>query len=283
MFSMNRLSKEDRVRIVQALVEGCSLRSITRMVGGSINTVTKLLVDMGRICSDYQDRTLRGLTCRRLQCDEIWSFCYAKATNVASAMAAPEGAGHVWTWVAIDSETKLVATWRVGLRTPEDAHEFMLGLANRVVNLPQLTTDGLASYPEAVLNAFGTDVDSAQLITVYRADRTTEATYSPAQCCGTHKHHVIGCPDPEHISTSDVERQNLTMRMSMRRFTRLTNAFAKKLENSAHAIALHYMHYNFCRIHKTLRVTPAMAAGLTDRVWEITDVVGLLQTGEASN
>jgi IS1 family transposase len=279
---MNRLSEEDRIRILSALVGGASLRSITRMVGASINTVTKLLVDIGRVCSDYQDRTLRGLKCQRLQCDEIWSFVYAKQKNAADATGSIDHPGDAWTWVALDPDTKLVVTWRVGLRTPDDAREFMLDLAGRITNWAQLTTDGFGAYPAAVREAFGDEVSYAQLIKIYRQDRATEATYSPAKCCGSKKEHVCGAPDPEHISTSHVERQNLTMRMSMRRFTRLTNAFSKKLENTAYAVAVHYMHYNFCRIHKTLRFTPAMAAGITDHVWEMAEVVAILESEESN-
>jgi IS1 family transposase/lambda repressor-like predicted transcriptional regulator len=283
MFSMNRLSRENRVQIIRALTEGCSLRSVSRMAGVSINTVTKLLVDVGRVCADYQDRALRGLTCKQIQCDEIWSFCYAKQKNVPPELNGVYGYGDVWTWTALDAETKLIVTWHVGLRTQDDARDFMLDLAGRVTNLTQLTTDGFAAYPEAVFNAFGTDVDYAQLIKIYRSDVPVDTKYSPATCCGAKKQHVIGCPDPAKISTSHVERNNLTMRMQMRRFTRLTNAFSKKVENLEHSVALHFMQYNFCRIHKTLRVTPAMAAGLTDRVWELDDIAALLETAEISN
>jgi IS1 family transposase len=235
------------------------------------------MAEVGPACIRFHDKTVRGLTCKRIQCDEIWAFCYAKAKNVPVQHAGEYGYGDVWTWAAIDADTKLIASWHVGMRAEADAHAFMQDLAGRVVNLPQLTTDGFAAYPAAVSEAFGTDVDYAQLIKTYAADRTSEARYSPAVCNGARKQHVIGCPDPAHISTSHVERQNLTMRMSMRRFTRLTNAFSKKVENMEYAIALHFMHYNFCRIHQTLRITPAMAAGIADRVWSLADVLAMAE------
>lgn len=249
----------------------------------SINTVTKLLADAGRVCAEYHDRTLRRLSPKHLQCDEIWAFCYSKQKNVPAEHQGEYGYGDVWTWTALDSDTKLIVSYWVGLRTPTDAREFMLDLAGRIINLSQLTTDGLGVYPDAVYEAFGSNVDYGQLIKSYSAERAGAARYSPAKCTGARKQHVIGCPDPQHISTSHVERQNLTMRMSMRRFTRLTNAFSKKAENLEHAIALHFMHYNFCRKHQTLGTTPAVAAGLADRDWTLGDLIGLIEAAEKSN
>ncbi len=283
MVSMNRLGPEKRIAALSALVEGCSIRSTVRMTGVAKNTVVKLLADIGRVCQDYHDRVVRGLTCKRLQCEEIWAFCYAKAKNVPAEHQGEYGYGDVWTWTALDSGTKLIATYYVGLRTPGDAREFMLDLAGRIVNLAQLTTDGLGAYPDAVYEAFGTAVDYGQLVKSYSAECLGAARYSPPKCTGAKKRHVIGCPNPDHISTSHVERQNLTMRMSMRRFTRLTNAFSKKVENLEHAVALHFMHYNFCRKHQTLKTTPAMAAELTDHVWSIEELVDLLEAAEKSN
>lgn len=280
---MNRLPREKRVRILSALVEGCSLRATSRMAGVSINTVTKLLTDAGRVCAEYQDRALRRLSPKRLQCDEIWAFCYSKQKNVPAEHQGEYGYGDVWTWTALDSDTKLIVSYWVGLRTPTDAREFMLDLAGRIINLAQLTTDGLGVYPDAVYEAFGSHVDYGQLIKSYSAERAGAARYSPAKCTGGRKQHVIGCPDPQHISTSHVERQNLTMRMLMRRFTRLTNAFSKKVENLEHAVALHFMHYNFCRKHQTLGTTPAVAAELANRAWTLDDLIDLIEAAEKSN
>lgn len=281
MFNMNKLDLNKRVRIIQAMVEGCSLRSITRMTGASINTVSKLLVDAGTASLTYQDRVLRGLTPKRIQCDEIWSFCYAKQKNVPPEKQGIFGYGDVWTWVAMDADSKLIITWRVGLRTAEDARALMNDLAGRVTSIADLTTDGFGAYPAAVREAFGGFVSYAQVIKHYGRDTSeSEMRYSPPKCTGVTVYCINGNPD--RPSTSHVERQNLTMRMGMRRFTRLTNAFGKKVENSAHSIALHFMHYNFCRIHKTLRVTPAMAAGLTDHIWEIADIVKLIEDAESN-
>lgn len=278
---MNRLSREDRVRIVQGLVEGCSLRSVSRIADVSINTVTKLLVDLGCVCAEYQDRTLRRLSPKRIQCDEIWAFCYSKQKNVPAEKHGQFGYGDVWTWVALDPDSKLVLTWRVGLRAHEDAHAFMDDLASRVTSLADLTTDGFTAYPAAVQEAFGGFVSYAQVIKHYGRDtEEPETRYTPPKCTGVTINPVNG--NPENPSTSHVERQNLTMRMGMRRFTRLTNAFSKKVENLAHAVALHYMHYNFSRIHKTLGVTPAMAAGVADRLWELADVIALLEYAESN-
>ncbi len=262
---MNKLSSQERAHILQLLCEGMAIRSIVRVTGVSKNTVAKLVVDAGAAYQAYHDVHVRNLNSRRVQCDEIWSFCYAKQKNVASAKAAPTDAGDVWTWTAIDADSKLAVSWLVGGRDAGYATEFMNDVAERLSNRVQLTTDGHRAYLEAIESAFGADVDYAQLIKLYGASPEGEKRYSPAECTGIRLNTVTGDPDPKHVSTSYVERQNLTMRMSMRRFTRLTNAFSKKVENHAHAVALHFMHYNFVRIHKTLRVTPAMAAGVTDR------------------
>jgi IS1 family transposase len=243
--------------------------------------LAKLFVDAAKACTDYQDRTLRNLKCRRVQLDEIWSFVYAKQKNVAKAKAAPIDAGDVWTWVAIDAETKLVPSWRIGDRSSETAIAFADDLAKRLASRIQITSDGHKAYLEAIEGAFGGDVDYGMLIKVYGPAPEGQRRYSPAECIGAHKQRIEGNPDMKHVSTSYVERQNLTMRMSMRRFTRLTNAFSKKLDNHAHSVALHYMHYNFCRIHKTLRVTPAMAAGVTDKLWSVADIVTVLEAWEA--
>lgn len=245
------------------------------------NSVAKLFVDAAKACLDYQDLSLRNLKCRRVQLDEIWSFVHRKQKNVAKAKAAPTDAGDVWTWVAVDAETKLVPSWRIGDRSSETAIAFADDLAGRLANRVQITTDGHKAYLEAIEGAFGGDVDYGMLIKVYGPAPEGQRRYSPAECIGAHKERIGGNPDPKHISTSFVERQNLTMRMQMRRFTRLTNAFSKKVENHALSVALHYMHYNFCRIHKTLRVTPAMAAGVTDRLWSIADMVTVLEAWEA--
>ena len=273
---MNRLTTEKRIALVAALVEGCGLRATARMTGVARMTVEKLLRDLGAACAQYQDEHLRNLTCRRIECDEIWSFVYAKQKNVERAKNAPEGAGDVWTWTAIDADTKLVPSWRIGPRDLATAYDFMHDLAERLRHRVQLTTDGHRPYLEAVESAFNLDVDYAMLQKIYGAD-DTEKRYSPARCKGAVPHVVTGEPDPKHISTSYVERQNLTMRMSIRRFTRLTNAFSKKLEMHAHSVALHFMHYNFVKIHSSLRTTPAQAADVTDRLWEISDLVALLE------
>lgn len=275
MVSMNRLTNEQRIRVVAALVEGMSIRATVRMTGVAKNTVVKLLVDLGTACADYQDRAFVNLPCRKIQCDEIWSFVGAKQKNVK-----PErmgfGIGDVWTWTAICADTKLVPSWLIGDRDGGTAKNFIDDLASRLANRVQITTDGHKVYVEAIERAFGEGVDYAMLVKHYGTERAGEARYSPAICTGIKKQPMIGYPEEKHVSTSYVERQNLTMRMSMRRFTRLTNAFSKKVENHAHAVALHFMHYNFARVHQTLRVTPAMAAGVTDHVWEIGEIVALL-------
>jgi IS1 family transposase len=279
---MNKLSLEERAKILYLLCEGMSIRAIPRLTGASKNTVSKLLIDAGKACAAYHDANLRDVKASRVQVDEIWSFTYAKQKNVATAKDAPEGAGDTWTWTAIDADSKLIVSYLVGGRDAEYAMWFMDDLAARLPNRVQLTSDGHRAYLEAVEGAFGSDVDYAQLVKLYGSlgGNTPERRYSPGECNGIRKRMVEGKPDADHISTSYVERQNLTMRMHMRRFTRLTNAFSKKVENHAHAVALHMMYYNFVRIHKTLRVTPAMAAGVTDRLWEIADIAKLVEDAE---
>jgi len=272
---MNKLTTEKQTQIIGMLVEGMSLRAITCLTGVSINTATKLLVDIGVAAADYQDRTLRGLACKKVQCDEIWAFCYAKEKNVPADKKGQFGYGDVWTWTAIDADTKLVPSFMIGNRDGRTASMFIDDLASRLSSRVQLTTDGLKVYLEAVEGAFGADIDYAQLVKHYESTQE-ETRYSPAQCVGCERVRVMGGPDPRYISTSYVERQNLTMRMGMRRFTRLTNAFSKKVENHAYQVALHFMHYNFARIHKTLRVTPAMEAGVSDHVWSIEEIAALL-------
>jgi IS1 family transposase len=273
----NVLSTAKRVQIVSALVEGCGIRATARMCDVSKDTVMKLWREIGTACIRYQDTTFRNLTCKRLQVDELWSFVYSKAKNVPAAKAGQFGVGDVWTFTAIDADTKLMPSFLVGSRDAGCATEFMQDLAGRLVNRVQLTTDGHAMYLSAVEDAFGGAIDFAQLIKVYgNTPSGPETRYSPAECIGTQKHAAVGCPDAKHVSTSYVERANLTIRMSIRRFTRLTNAFSKKVENHTAAFGLFSAHYNLCRIHKTLRVTPAMAAGVESRVWEIADLVALL-------
>jgi IS1 family transposase len=272
---MNRLPKEKQIQVVAALVEGMSIRATVRMTGVAKNTIVKLLADLGAACTTYQDKVLRDLPCKRIECDEIWSFVGAKDKNVPLDKKA-YGLGSVWTWTAICADTKLVPSWLIGDRDGGTARNFIDDLASRLSNRVQITTDGHKVYVEAIERAFGEGVDYAMLVKHYGAERAGEARYSPAICTGISKQPIIGQPNREHVSTSYVERQNLTMRMSMRRFTRLTNAFSKKVENHAHAVALHFMNYNFARVHQTLRVTPAMAAGVTDHVWEIGEIVALL-------
>jgi len=272
---MNKLPLAKRTQILAMLCEGSSMRSISRVADVSINTVSKLLAEAGEACITIHDETVRNVKARRVQCDEIWSFCYAKAKNVPTAKAAPEEAGDVWTWTALDADTKLIVSWLVGGRDAGYALDLMDDLRSRLANRVQLTTDGHGPYLQAVEEAFGADIDYAMLVKLYgdSADKSPERRYSPQVCLGARKRVIEGRPDKKHISTSHVERQNLTMRMSMRRFTRLTNAFSKKLDNHVHAIALYFAFYNFCRIHKTLRVSPAMAAGITDRLWSFEDII----------
>lgn len=267
---MNKLNKGKQAQIIAALVEGNSLRATARMCSVAFNTVLKLLPEIGSACAAFQDKTLRDLKCKRVQCDEIWSFCYAKEKNVTQEIAAKiPDAGDVWTWVAMDADSKIVVSFMVGDRGPRTAKRFMSDLASRLANRVQLTTDGHRVYLTAVEDAFGGDIDYAMLVKLYGNDASDETRYSPAECIGCQNVGITGRPEPKHISTSFVERQNLTMRMMMRRFTRLTNGFSRKIENHIWAIALHYMHYNFCRVHQSLRVTPAMEAGISDHVWEI--------------
>jgi len=275
---MNKLSTQERARIIGALVEGNSIRSTVRMTGFAKNTVTKLLVELGAACSEYQDRTLRNLPCSRLQCDEIWAFCYAKEKNVPEEHEGERGYGDVWTWTAICADTKLVPCWLVGDRTTADAQAFIADLASRLANRVQLTTDGLKMYLTAIDAAFGSEIDYAMLVKLYGTDPESERRYSPARCIGVESAVITGSPDPAHVSTSYVERQNLTMRVGMRRFTRLTDAFSKKVENLAHAVSLHYMHYNFGRVHKTFGLAPAMAAGVADHKWTLEEIAGLLES-----
>lgn len=276
----NVLSTPKRVQIVSALVEGCGIRATARMCDVSKDTVMKLWREIGEACISLMDEQLRGLPCKRLQVDEIWSFVYAKAKNVPAEKAGQFGVGDVWTFTAIDADTKLVPSFLVGSRDAGCATEFMQDLASRLVNRVQLTSDGHKMYLSAVEDAFGGAIDYAMLVKVYgAAPEGPEVRYSPAECIGAEKHAIAGCPDPRHISTSYVERANLTMRMSIRRFTRLTNAFSKKLENHTAALGLFFAHYNFCRIHQSLRVTPAMAAGVTSRLWSVADLVALLGDG----
>lgn len=279
----NVLSTPKRVQIVSALVEGCGIRATARMCDVSKDTVQKLWREIGEACIHYQDEAFRNLTCKRLQVDEIWSFVYAKAKNVPAAKQGTFGYRDVWTFTAIDADTKLMPSFLVGSRDAGCATEFMQDLAGRLVNRVQLTTDGHKMYLQAVEDAFAGAVDFAQLQKIYGAEPTgPETRYSPAQCIGAEKRCITGNPDSHYVSTSYVERANLTIRMSLRRFTRLTNAFSKKLENHTAALGLFHAHYNLCGIHKTLRVTPAMAAGVTSRVWEIADLVALLPKPEGN-
>jgi IS1 family transposase len=272
---MNKLPLAKRTQILSMLVEGSSMRSISRVADVSINTVAKLLVEAGEACLAIHDETVRGVKASRVQCDEIWSFCYAKEKNVATAKAAPDGAGDVWTWTAIDADTKLMVSYFVGDRSGESAMILMDDLRARLANRVQLTTDGHRAYLEAVEGAFGADVDYAQLVKLYGGTEGAgpEKRYSPADCTGIRKRRVEGNPDERHVSTSHVERMNLSIRMQNRRFTRLTNAFSKKLDNHIHALALYFAFYNFCRVHKSLRMSPAMAAGVSDRLWSLEDIV----------
>jgi IS1 family transposase len=276
---MNRLSLERRAGVLSMIAEGSSLRATARMADVSFNTVVKLLLDVADACEQYQDRTVRGIKTKRVQCDEIWAFIYAKQRNVPEEHKGELGYGDVWTWTALDADTKLLISWAVGRRDGFTASAFIRDLADRLASRVQLTTDGHKVYLEAVEGAFGAAIDYAMLVKLYEGDsgkgQPAERRYSPAVCTGSREQVITGSPDPEHISTSYVERHNLTMRMNMRRFTRLTNAFSKKLDNHKAAVAFYAMHYNFCRIHKTLRVTPAMEAGLADHVWTLDEVAAL--------
>ena len=276
ILNMNKLTVSERARILRLLIEGMSLRAIVRTTDASINTISRLLVQAGEACAAYHDATVRDVSSKRVQVDEIWSFTYAKAKNVARAKAAPEYAGDTWTWTALDADSKLIVSWLVGGRDAGYATEFMQDVAGRLASRVQLTSDGLSAYLSAVEDAFGADIDYAMLVKHYGDAPEGQRRYSPAVCTGATKKRVTGDPDEAHISTSYVERQNLTMRMSMRRFTRLTNAFSKKLANLEHHVALYFVYYNFCRIHRSLRVTPAMAAGITDTLHDMEWIVGLI-------
>jgi IS1 family transposase len=279
---MNRLSTEKRVQVVAALVEGNSINATVRMTGVAKHTVLNLLRDLGYACAEYHHQNVRALRVKRLQADEIWAFVGAKKKNASPEQRA-EGWGDAWTWVGIDADTKLVVSYLVALRDKGCAFDFIQDCADRIIGRPQITTDALKAYPDAIEAAFGADADYAQLHKIYGAPGEDEARrYSPSTIIGADMKVVSGNPDPKHVSTSFVERQNLTMRMHMRRFTRLTNGFSKKLENHAHAVALHFMYYNFCKVHKTLKVTPAMEAGLTDHVWSLKELCDLLPEPKAA-
>jgi IS1 family transposase len=276
MVSMNTLTNERRTQVIKQICEGSSIRTAVRLTGVSKNTIIKLLREIGAACAQFHDKTLRNLPCKRIQCDEIWSFCYAKDKNVPEGKRGTFGFGDVWTWTAIDPDSKLIASWAVGRRDAGTAYEFMHDLAARLTNRVQLTTDGHRAYLQAVEDAFGANIDYAMLIKLYGGDDQPDTKYSPAECIGTREIKINGNPKAASISTSHVERHNLTMRMSMRRFARLTNAFSKKLENHIAMLCLYFVYYNFCRIHQTLRVTPAMEAGIADHIWNIEELVALL-------
>jgi len=273
---MNKLSPERQAQVIAALMEGNSIRATVRMTGVAKNTIVKLLADVGKACAEYQDKALRNLPCKHVQCDEIWAFCYAKDKNVPEDKKDQFGFGSVWTWTALDAETKLMVSWLVSDRSACAATHFIKDLAGRLANRIQLTTDGHKVYLQAVEDAFGYDIDYAMLVKLYGSSPEAEVRYSPATCIGAEKIPINGQPDMKKVSTSYVERSNLSIRMSLRRFTRLTNGFSKKVENHAHAMALYVMYYNFVRVHQTLRVTPAMMAGVTDHVWEVKDIIKLL-------
>lgn len=281
---MKRLTREKQTQIVAALIEGNSIRATARMMNVSKDTVLKLQVEAGYASADYQDKTFRGLTCKRVQCDEVWAFCYAKQKNVPAEKQGHFGYGDVWTWTAIDAQTKLIPSFTVGNRDAASARILIEDLAGRLKNRIQLTTDGHRAYLEAVEGAFGCDIDYAMLVKTYESSQE-ETRYSPAVCTSCERKPIMGNPDPEHISTSYVERSNLSIRMGTRRFTRLTNAFSKKIENHAAAVGLYLMHYNYCRVHQTLRVTPAMEAGLTDHIWSVKEMLEAIQlpTGSYEN
>ncbi len=282
MASMNKLTKTQRAQVIHLLCEGVALRAVTRLTGISKTTVSKLVVDAGRAAAWYQDRVFQGLTCKKLQIDEIWGFVGSKAKNTSTEAKAAGTAGDAWLWLATDADTKLVPCWHVGTRNAEAANEFIDDLASRLSNRVQITTDGHRPYLEAIEAAFGTEVDYAMLVKLYGPAQEGQRRYSPAECTGAIKTRITGAPDMEHVSTSYAERNNLNVRMHSRRMTRLTNAFSKKMENHAHAMALHFLYYNFVRIHKTLRMTPGMAAKVTERLWEIGDVVNMLEAWEAT-
>ena len=282
MVNMNRLSTKDRSQIIGLMIEGMSIRAISRTTGASKNTIVKLLRDAGRACFDYQDKALRNLPCQRLQLDEIWSFVYAKAKNVPAPMPDRKDVGDVWTWTALDADSKLIVSWMVGDRTTHTARAFVGDLTERLAHRVQITTDGHVPYPRAVDEAFGIDVDYAMSDKIYATPTDAEKRYSPRVCVGAKRKAIVGHPDQKHISTSFAERQNSTMRMSLRRFTRLTNAFSKRLVNHVYALAIYFMHYNFVRIHQTTRVTPAMAANVTEKLWSIEDIIRVVDEWEVA-
>jgi IS1 family transposase len=274
---MNKLPLKTRAQILSMLCEGTSMRAVSRLTDTSINTVAKLLIDAGKFCAAFHDDNVRDVQAKRVQCDEIWSFTYAKQKNVPKAKAAPDGAGDTWTWTGIEADSKLIVSWLVGGRDGEYAMAFMDDLRSRLANRVQITTDGHKAYLESIEGAFGGDVDYAQLVKLYGvAPEAMKGKYSPAECIGARKDRIEGNPDPAHVSTSYAERSNLTMRMHNRRFTRLTNAFSKKFESHVHMVAIWTVWYNWVRIHKSLRVTPAMAAGLTDRLWAWEEIIAAM-------
>ncbi|MDE2227620.1 MAG: IS1 family transposase [Alphaproteobacteria bacterium] len=277
---MNRLTTEERARILGLMIEGMAIRAISRQTGASKNTIVKLLRDAGRACSEYQDKTLRNLPCKHLQLDEIWSFVAMEAKNVPEARKGEFDIGDVWTWTAIDADTKLIPSWLVADRSGEAAKQFVADLATRLAGRVQITSDGHRPYLQAIDDAFGIDVDYAMLEKIYAAPIEGQTRYSPPVCVGAKRREITGKPDPAHISTSFAERSNLSIRMGLRRFTRLTNAFSKKLENHVYGLSIYFMHYNFCRIHQTTRVTPAMAAGVINKLWDMTDVVRMVEAWE---
>jgi IS1 family transposase len=274
---MNILATDKRAQILSCLVEGCSMRSTSRLTGTAKKTVERMLISAGTACAEYMDKTMRNLPCKVLQVDEIWSFIGCKERNLPESLRGSLDYGDSWTWVCIDAESKLIPTFYVGKRDAVSARMFLHDVAERLAHRVQLTTDGLKAYLEAVQGAFGSEIDFAMLVKLYGQPKDTpERVYSPPICTGTRRRRIMGNPDRNLISTSYAERQNLTMRMSMRRFTRLTNAFSKKFANHAHALAIYFMHYNFCRIHQSLRVTPAMEAGIADHVWSLEEIINLL-------
>jgi IS1 family transposase len=278
MFNMNKLSMEECVKVVRCLVDGCSMRVTARIAGVARNTIDKLLVELGAACSKFQDTTLRNLACKRIQVNEIWAFCYCKQKQATADTAEARIAGDIWTWAAIDADTKLIPCWTLGKRDAETADAFVSDMASRLADRVQLTSDGLAAYLGAIAKAFGEEVDYAKLIKICGVYAEREKRYSPAVCTGCRKEGVIGDPDPEHISTSFIERQNLDMRMGIRRYTRFTNAFSKKVESHAAAVSLHMMYYNFGRKQMTLGTTPAVQVGVADRIWSLEEIVGLLDS-----
>lgn len=282
---MNVLTTKDRAQILSMLVEGNSINATSRITGVSKNTVLKLLIHVGTACAAYQDRVMVNLNCKKVQCDEIWAFVGMKQKNVPSELKGTLGFGDVYTWLGIDAETKLIPCWHVGTRSAESAYDFIHDLASRMANRIQLNTDGHSAYVMAVEDAFGNDVNFAQLVMIYGTLGQTKEDhrrYSPADCTGTMKRRITGNPNIKDVSTSYIERANLTIRMHMRRFTRLTNAFSKKLENHMHAVSLHFMFYNFCKIHMSLRVTPAMEAGIDDHVWSMEELVMMANTQDVT-